>query len=140
MVMLYNYLTSNDFQLKIESIVEGFTQLQNDLNREKNAMFRIWNQREKQIQKVLINTTEMYGDIKGIAGHSIPNIRQLELPMDQNPVFDLKDRLGADSHRGEQRGMEVGDADRVFDCDAGPLSGRFAVDKALLHTAPEQHH
>ncbi len=90
MVMLYDYLASNEFKLKIESIVEGFTAMNIDLQKEKNAMFRIWKQREKQIQRVLINTTEMYGELKGIAGHSIPNIRQLELPIGDNEVFDLK--------------------------------------------------
>ena len=89
MNLLYRYLTSNEFKLKIESIVDGFSQMQTDLQKEKNAMTRIWSQREKQIQKVLINTTEMYGDIKGIAGTEIPNVRQLELPIDSKDIFDL---------------------------------------------------
>ncbi len=90
MNLVYRYLTSNEFKLKIESIVEGFSQMQIDLQKEKNAMNRIWSQREKQIQKVLINTTEMYGDIKGIAGAEIPNVRQLELPIDSKGIFDLE--------------------------------------------------
>ena len=67
-----------------------------DLQREKNAMLRIWKQREKQIQKVLINTTEMYGDIKGIAGQSIPNVRQLELPMHEQDIFTLDEEENDD--------------------------------------------
>ncbi|NNL91568.1 MAG: DUF2130 domain-containing protein, partial [Saprospiraceae bacterium] len=55
MELLYNYMTSNEFKLQVEGIVEGFTQMQNDLQKEKNAMQKIWNQREKQIQKVLHN-------------------------------------------------------------------------------------
>ena len=80
MEMLYQYLTSNEFKMYVEAIVEGFTQMQDDLQREKNAMNRIWNQREKQIQKVLNNTTGMFGAIKGIAGSSIPDIDILRLP------------------------------------------------------------
>ncbi|NNF21958.1 MAG: DUF2130 domain-containing protein [Saprospiraceae bacterium] len=80
MEMLYSYLTSNEFKLMIEGIVEGFTQMQNDLVKEKNAMHKIWNQREKQIQKVLLNTTGLYGSIKGIAGNAVGNISALELP------------------------------------------------------------
>ncbi|HPQ99672.1 MAG TPA: DUF2130 domain-containing protein [Saprospiraceae bacterium] len=91
MVMLYDYLTSNEFKMKMESIVDGFTQMHEDLQKEKNAMLRLWKQREKQIQKVLINTTEMYGDIKGIAGQSIPNVRQLELPIHDQDVFSLEE-------------------------------------------------
>lgn len=80
MEMLYSYLTSNEFRLQVEAIVEGFTQMQNDLNKEKVAMQKIWTQREKQIHKVLINTTGMYGSIKGIAGNALQTISALELP------------------------------------------------------------
>ena len=80
MSMLYEYLTSNEFKLQVEGIVEGFTQMQNDLQREKNAMQKIWNQREKQISKVLLNTSSMYGSIQGLAGNSISNIDALEMP------------------------------------------------------------
>ncbi len=80
MEMLYAYLTSNEFSLKIEGIVEGFTQMREDLNKERNAMHKIWSQREKQIEKVLLNTTGMYGSIKGIAGNAIGNISALEFP------------------------------------------------------------
>ncbi len=56
MAMLYDFLTSNEFRLQIEGIVEGFTQMQSDLDSEKRAMQRIWKQREKQIEKVVNNT------------------------------------------------------------------------------------
>ncbi len=79
MEMLYEYLTSNEFRMQIEAIVEGFSQMQNDLSREKRAMDSIWKQRDKQIQKVIINTVNMYGSIKGIAGNSIDSIKALEL-------------------------------------------------------------
>jgi hypothetical protein len=42
-------------------------------------MQRIWKQREKQIEKVLDNTINMYGSIRGIAGNAIGNIKALEL-------------------------------------------------------------
>ena len=80
MGLLYNYLTGNEFKMQIEAIVEGFTQMQMDLQKEKNAMARIWKQREKQIMKVLENTTGMYGSIRGIAGNAIGQIEALELP------------------------------------------------------------
>jgi ABC-type sulfate/molybdate transport systems ATPase subunit len=46
---------------------------------EKRSMQRIWKQREKQIEKVLDNTINMYGSIRGIAGNAIGNIKALEL-------------------------------------------------------------
>ncbi|MEP7268214.1 MAG: DUF2130 domain-containing protein, partial [Saprospiraceae bacterium] len=78
--LLYNYLTGNDFKLQIEAIVEGFNQMQGDLQKEKIAMNRIWAQREKVIEKVLINTSQFYGNVKGIAGSAIPMISVLDLP------------------------------------------------------------
>lgn len=79
MSMLYDFLTSNEFRLQIEGIVEGFSQMQQDLQKEKNAMQRIWNQREKQIEKVISNTIGMYGSIRGIAGNAVQSVKALEL-------------------------------------------------------------
>lgn len=79
MHMLYDFLTSNTFRMQVEAIVEGFSQMKSDLEREKNSMQRIWKQREKQIDKVVTNTIDMYGSIKGIAGNAVQSVRALEL-------------------------------------------------------------
>lgn len=84
MEMLYNFLTSNQFRLQIEGIVEGFSQMQIELQKEKNAMQRIWKQREKQIEKVVQNTLDMYGSIRGIAGNAVQSIKALELDNEIN--------------------------------------------------------
>lgn len=80
MHMLYDFLTSNEFRLQIEAIVEGFSQMQEDLMAEKRSIQGHWKKREKQIQKVLLNTNYMYNSIKGIAGSAVASIKQLELP------------------------------------------------------------
>ena len=80
MSTLYDYLTSSEFKMEIEGIVDGFTQMRLDLEKERNAFGRIWKQREKQLQKVTQNTISMYGSIKGIAGKEIESIENLELP------------------------------------------------------------
>ncbi len=82
MGMLYDFLTSNEFKLQIEAIVEGFTQMKTDLESEQRSMRGIWKKREKQIEKVLLNTAGMYGSIKGIAGNSLQSVPLLELPED----------------------------------------------------------
>ncbi len=79
MTMLYDFLTSNEFRLQIEAIVEGFTQMKTDLESEQRAMQKLWKKREKQIDKVLLNTTYMYGSIKGIAGNAVESVALLEL-------------------------------------------------------------
>ncbi|WP_415407974.1 DUF2130 domain-containing protein [Sulfurovum sp. CS9] len=83
MSILYSYLTSTEFRMQIEAIVEGFTTMQSDLDFEKRALGRIWKQREKQIQKVLDNTVGMYGAIRGIAGNAIGNVSALELKYEE---------------------------------------------------------
>lgn len=80
MELLYDFLTSNTFHMQVEAIVEGFTQMQTDLDSEKRAMQRIWKMREKQLEKVINNTIDMHGSIKGIAGSAIQDIKQLDMP------------------------------------------------------------
>ena len=80
MHMLYDFLTSNTFRMQVEAIVEGFSCMKSDLEKEKRAMQRIWKEREKQIDKVVTNTIDMYGSIKGIAGNAIQPVQALELP------------------------------------------------------------
>ena len=87
MGMLYDFLTSHEFQLQMEAIVEGFTQMKTDLEAEQRAMRSIWKKREKQIEKVLLNTTGMHGSIKGIAGNAVQAIPALEL-LEQNDLLE----------------------------------------------------
>ena len=79
MEMLYSFLTGNEFRLQVEGIVEGFTQMQTDLESEKRAIQSAWKKREKQIEKVLNNTIHMHSSIKGIAGAAIQSVPLLEL-------------------------------------------------------------
>ena len=79
MHMLYDFLTSSTFRMQVEAIVEGFTSMKNALDSEKRAMARIWKEREKQIDKVVTNTIDMYGSVKGIAGNAIQSVKSLEL-------------------------------------------------------------
>lgn len=80
MVMLYDFLTGNEFRMQVESIVEGFSHLKEDLEKEKRAMAALWKKREKQLDKVLINTSHMYSSIEGIAGGAVKPLATLELP------------------------------------------------------------
>ncbi len=80
MHLLYDYLTSTTFRMQVEAIVEGFSQMKVALDSEKRSMQRIWKEREKQIEKVITNTIDMYGSIKGIAGSAIQPVKALELP------------------------------------------------------------
>jgi hypothetical protein len=77
--ILYRYLSGEAFRARIEAMVEAFAALQAGLNRERGAMQRIWKEREKQIDRVLANTAQMYGEVRGILGASLPPVPALEL-------------------------------------------------------------
>jgi len=78
MQMLYDFLTGNEFRMQLDAIIEGFKALQDSYQDEKLKMQKIWKEREKQLEKVLLNTVHFYGSIRGIAGNSIPEIKLLE--------------------------------------------------------------
>ncbi|BAW46562.1 caldesmon [Helicobacter pylori] len=80
--LLYHYLTSSEFSMQVSAIIEGFEQLRAELEKEKNAMARIWKSREKQIEKVFEGTINMYGSIKGIMGNAIGQVKALEFGYD----------------------------------------------------------
>ncbi|MEE9591519.1 MAG: DUF2130 domain-containing protein [Thermodesulfobacteriota bacterium] len=79
MEVIYNYLSGPLFKQRVEAIVEAFKSMKGDLDHEKRAVTRIWAKREKEIEKVISNTAGMYGDIQGIIGASLPEIKILEL-------------------------------------------------------------
>lgn len=78
MHMLYDYLTGNEFRGQMEAIVEGFVAMKNSITKERIQMEKMWKEREKQLEKVLLSTSGMYGSVKGIAGASVNNIPLLE--------------------------------------------------------------
>jgi hypothetical protein len=82
MEVLYQYLSGGEFRSRVENIVSAFVHLQQELDSERRAMERIWNRRQKELERVITNTSGMYGDLQGIAGASIPNIPSLEFPFD----------------------------------------------------------
>ena len=79
MEMIYQYLAGTEFKQKIEGIVEAFTAMQSQIQKERRAMEAQWKEREKQIDRVIKNTVGLYGDMRGIIGGQIPIIQALEL-------------------------------------------------------------
>ncbi|MFM7467121.1 MAG: DUF2130 domain-containing protein [Crocinitomicaceae bacterium] len=89
MVMLYDFLTSTNFRMQIEAIVEGFSSMKSALESEKRSMHRIWKEREKQLEKVIYNTIDMHASIRGIAGSAVQSVKALELSEDHDlPALD----------------------------------------------------
>ncbi|HBD02000.1 MAG: hypothetical protein UX38_C0005G0009 [Microgenomates group bacterium GW2011_GWC1_46_16] len=79
MEVLYNYLSGVEFKQRIEAIVESFTAMKLDLEKEKLAYTRIWAKRDKQIDQVVHNTIGLHSDLEGLMGKALPKIDTLEL-------------------------------------------------------------
>jgi hypothetical protein len=77
--MVYQYLTGPRFRHRVEAIVEAFSSMQEDLDKERKVMMKQWAKREEQIGRVMGGTVGMYGDLQGIAGKSLLEIEALEL-------------------------------------------------------------
>lgn len=78
--MVYQYLTGPNFRHRVEAIVEAFTCMQEDLDKERRTIMKQWAKREVQINRVMGATVGMYGDLQGIAGKSLHEIEGLEWP------------------------------------------------------------
>jgi hypothetical protein len=86
MELVYRYLTGPRFRHRVEAIVEKFSEMQSDLDKERKAMTRLWAKREAQIRGVVESTAGMYGDLQGIAGKALEEIDGIGLPMIEGAV------------------------------------------------------
>ncbi|MDR4462994.1 MAG: DUF2130 domain-containing protein [Nitrospira sp.] len=84
--MIYQYLTGPRFRHRVEAIVEAFSTMKDDLDKEKKAITKQWAKREEQIDRVMQATAGMYGDLQGIAGKTIQEIEGLEFPALSPPI------------------------------------------------------
>ena len=86
MELVYNYLTGQEFCNRVSGIAEAFATMRQDLEREKQVFQTQWNKRAKQLERVLLNTTGLYGDLQGIIGSTLPEIRGMGLSaLDEGP-------------------------------------------------------
>jgi len=96
MHMLYNYLTSSEFAEQWKAIREGFLAMKLSIQKEREAMEKLWKAREKQLEKVLLNAAHIKGSVEGIAGNDSVDLKLLEDtaeallpgPSDSGPLFD----------------------------------------------------
>ena len=87
MEMVYRYLTGPRFRQRVQAIVEAFSSMTEDLDKEKKAITKQWAKREEQIDRVMQATVGMYGDLQGIAGKSLQEVAGLEFLALQEPLF-----------------------------------------------------
>ena len=80
MEAMYSYLSGAQFRQRVETIINAFAGMKQDLDKEKTALTKIWAKREKQISRVLDNTVGMYGDMQGLmGGNALPELQDTQL-------------------------------------------------------------
>ncbi|HSN70798.1 MAG TPA: DUF2130 domain-containing protein [Steroidobacteraceae bacterium] len=86
MELVYEYLTGPRFRQRVQAIVEAFSSMQQDLDKERRAILKQWAKREAQIERVMQATIGMYGDLQGIAGRSLKEIEGLGFDALEGPA------------------------------------------------------
>ena len=84
MHLLYDYLISSEFSEQWKAIREGFLSMRMSIQKERDAMEKLWKAREKQLEKVLLNAAHIQGSIEGIAGS---DVIQLSLTDDDDALL-----------------------------------------------------
>lgn len=84
MEMLYTYLTGPRFRQRVQAIVEAFSNMKEDLDKERKVITKQWAKRDEQIERVMQATVGMYGDMQGIAGKTLQEIEGLEIKTLEN--------------------------------------------------------
>ncbi len=79
MELVYNYLIGQEFYNRVSGVVEAFMTMRQELEAEKRALNTCWKKREKQLERVLLSTSGLYGDLQGIIGSTLPEIRGMSL-------------------------------------------------------------
>jgi hypothetical protein len=83
MHLIYRYVTGVEFKQKLEAAFESFTEMQEDLIKEKTLFLGQWAKREKRLMKAMENLVSLYGDVRGIAGGAVQEISALEAREEQ---------------------------------------------------------
>ena len=76
---LYEYVTGYEFRQQVEAIVEVYSEMQQQVARERAAFEKSWKAREAQIQRLVSSTANIYGSMQGLVGSSLPQVKGLEL-------------------------------------------------------------
>ncbi len=93
MEMVYQYLMGPRFRQRVQAIVEGFSSMKEDLDKERKVILKQWAKREEQIDRVMMATVGMYGDLQGIAGKTLQEIEGLELQALDAPNDEAEGKL-----------------------------------------------
>jgi hypothetical protein len=91
MESLYQFLVGPEFKHRVEAMIESYTTLQNEIEKEKRSYALKWSRQEKALRSVIDNTIGMYGDLQGITNRALPVIKTLELKSGEEDIIEDED-------------------------------------------------
>ena len=77
--MLYEYVTGHEFIQQVEAMVDVFKDMKGQITKERMAFEKIWQSREKQVDRLFNSTANIAGGIQGYVGQASFQIKGLEL-------------------------------------------------------------
>jgi hypothetical protein len=79
--VLFEYVTGQDFNLRVRAMVDTYVTMQQDLESEKRALTSRWKKREKLIGKILENISGMHGELEALVGTqtALPAVKTLSI-------------------------------------------------------------
>ncbi len=75
---LYTYITGDEFRNRLEAVTEGFRNVREAINKERNFMEKMWSEREKQMEKAMTSSVKLFGSVRGIVGSGMSDMKVLE--------------------------------------------------------------
>jgi hypothetical protein len=84
--LVYGYLTGAEFRQRVIGMLEPIVDMRDCLQKEKVLLTRQWSAREKQLERALTNVANLYGDLHGIVGNSLPPVDGLSMPALEAPA------------------------------------------------------
>lgn len=93
--LVYSYLTGAEFRQRVVGMLEPIVEMRDNLLKEKTLLTRQWSAREKQLERTLTNVANLYGDLHGIVGNSLPAVEGLSLPALDAPAEAASDAPAA---------------------------------------------
>ncbi len=78
METLYKYMTSVEFKHRVEAIIEAFTNMQMEVEKERRWFTQKWAREEKNLRSALDNTIGMSGDLQSVIGKSLTEKKPME--------------------------------------------------------------
>ena len=82
METMYNYLSGVEFRHRIETIIDAFSELQSELEKEKRFFASKWARQEKYLRGIIDHTLGIHGDLKGIMGSTLPELKTMQLSLE----------------------------------------------------------